>query len=187
MGRVSGTGVKERTRSERSERAAPLRREQPKARNHPTLPQGERYLPTPRVQFPVHAGPAVAKHLPNRFHYSDWRMTLKIVGAGLGRTGTASAKAALERLGIGRCYHMAEVLENPSHIDQWINAADGQPNWEQLLGAYGATVDYPACSFWRELSRLLSVGKGTVDRAGRWKLVQIQPRRPFSIRASRSS
>jgi hypothetical protein len=36
-------------------------------------------------------------------------MALKVVGAGFGRTGTLSLKAALERLGFGPCYHMAEV------------------------------------------------------------------------------
>lgn len=79
-------------------------------------------------------------------------MALKVVGAGLGRTGTASLKLALEELGIGRCYHMGEVLQDPTHIDHWLDAADGNPDWDQLLGGYGATVDYPACTFWRELA-----------------------------------
>ena len=37
-------------------------------------------------------------------------MTLKIIGAGLGWTGTASLKVALESLGFGRCYHMTEIM-----------------------------------------------------------------------------
>jgi len=37
-------------------------------------------------------------------------MALKVIGAGLGRTGTLSLKVALEQLGYGPCYHMAEVL-----------------------------------------------------------------------------
>ncbi len=40
-------------------------------------------------------------------------MTLKIIGAGMGRTRTASLKIALEALKIGRYYHMSEVLKNP--------------------------------------------------------------------------
>lgn len=79
-------------------------------------------------------------------------MALKIVGAGLGRTGTASLKVALEELGVGRCYHMGEVMQNPTHIDHWIAAADGKREWDRFLGDYGATVDYPACTFWRELA-----------------------------------
>ena len=39
-------------------------------------------------------------------------MALKIVGAGPGRTGTASIKIALEMLGFGRYYHMGEVMND---------------------------------------------------------------------------
>ena len=37
-------------------------------------------------------------------------MTLSVVGAGLGRTGTLSLKLALEHLGFGPCYHTRELL-----------------------------------------------------------------------------
>jgi len=37
-------------------------------------------------------------------------MALKVIGAGLGRTATLSLKFALEHLGFGPCYHMAEVF-----------------------------------------------------------------------------
>jgi len=77
-------------------------------------------------------------------------MSLRVIGAGLGRTGTASLKVALEQLGVGRCYHMREVMVNSRDADLWIRAADGNPDWDQLLGDWGATLDYPACSFWRE-------------------------------------
>ena len=33
---------------------------------------------------------------------------LRVIGAGFGRTGTASTKAALELLGFGPCHHMFE-------------------------------------------------------------------------------
>jgi hypothetical protein len=36
---------------------------------------------------------------------------LKVIGAGFGRTGTMSLKAALEELGFGPCYHMTELLD----------------------------------------------------------------------------
>ena len=81
-------------------------------------------------------------------------MALKVIGAGLGRTGTASLKVALEQLGIGRCYHMGEVLSDPSRIDHWLDAANGEPDWEATLDGYAATVDYPACTYWRELADL---------------------------------
>lgn len=79
-------------------------------------------------------------------------MALQIVGAGLGRTGTSSLKVALEELGLGRCYHMSEVGKNPAHLGLWIDAANGKPDWNELLRGYDATVDYPACTFWRELA-----------------------------------
>ena len=79
-------------------------------------------------------------------------MGLEVIGAGLGRTGTASLKVALEQLGLGRCHHMGEVLADPEQIPLWIEAADGSPNWDRLLGGFSASVDYPSCTFWRELA-----------------------------------
>ena len=78
-------------------------------------------------------------------------MTLKVIGVGLGRTGTLSLKLALEKLGLGPCYHMIEVFLDPSRPAQWIAAADGKPDWQAIFKGYSATTDYPACSFWREL------------------------------------
>ena len=97
-------------------------------------------------------------------------MTLQIVGAGLGRTGTASVKVALEQLGIGRCYHMGEVIANLEWMDLWIRAADGAPDWEQTLDGFSATADYPACSFWRELADYYPSAKVllSVRDADRW-------------------
>lgn len=37
-------------------------------------------------------------------------MALKVIGAGLGRTGSLSLKLALEHLGFGPCYHMLEIM-----------------------------------------------------------------------------
>jgi len=79
-------------------------------------------------------------------------MGLKVIGAGFGRTGTASLKVALEQLGLGDCYHMSEVFANPSHTPLWINAANGKPDWEAIFDGYGAAVDFPASAYWRELA-----------------------------------
>jgi hypothetical protein len=79
-------------------------------------------------------------------------MALTIVGAGLGRTGTASLKAALERLLGAPCYHMWELVEHPEGLDGWERALAGEAvDWGALLGGYAATVDWPAASFWREI------------------------------------
>jgi hypothetical protein len=79
-------------------------------------------------------------------------MTLEVIGAGFGRTGTMSLKVALEELGFGPCYHMSEVFEHPDHIELWRAATRGeQVDWEQIFGNYRATVDWPGCTFYREL------------------------------------
>lgn len=81
-------------------------------------------------------------------------MSLKIIGAGLGRTGTTSLKAALERLGFGPCYHMMEVFPRPEHLVLWLAAHRGEPvEWEDVFGDYQAAVDWPSCTFYRELMR----------------------------------
>jgi len=77
---------------------------------------------------------------------------MKVIGAGFGRTGTASLKAALEELGFGPCYHMYEVFKHPEYADFWEAAGRGEPvDWDEVLRGYEATVDWPACTFYGEL------------------------------------
>ncbi|MGI9048168.1 MAG: sulfotransferase family protein [Rubrobacteraceae bacterium] len=77
---------------------------------------------------------------------------VQVIGAGFGRTGTLSLKAALEELGFGPCYHMTEVFENPQHVELWERAEHGEHiRWDDLLGSYRATVDWPGCTFYEEM------------------------------------
>ena len=79
-------------------------------------------------------------------------MTLQVVGAGLGRTGTHSLKIALEQLLGTPCYHMIETFGRPDDIPVWHRAINGDmPDWTEFLSGYAAAVDWPACAFWREL------------------------------------
>ena len=79
-------------------------------------------------------------------------MTLAVIGAGFGRTGTMSFKAALELLGFGPCYHMVEVYANEGHDQLWADAINGKPlDDATLLANYRSAVDWPVCSFWREI------------------------------------
>jgi hypothetical protein len=79
-------------------------------------------------------------------------MPLGIVGTGFGRTGTLSLKGALEQLGLGPCYHMVEVAQNPGHSALWSAAHDGaRSDWAALFANYRATVDWPSTAFWRQL------------------------------------
>ncbi len=80
-------------------------------------------------------------------------MSLKVVGAGVGRTGTHSLKIALEQLLGGPCHHMLEILGDPTQASGWIDAIEGRPvDWSTMPVGYVSLVDWPGCSFWPELS-----------------------------------
>lgn len=79
---------------------------------------------------------------------------LRVVGAGLPRTGTHSLQIALEHLLRGRCYHMREIPGHPFDLGEgWERALAGDTREvDQLLNGYVASVDWPASMFWQELS-----------------------------------
>lgn len=80
-------------------------------------------------------------------------MPLSVIGSGLGRTGTMSLKLALERLGVGRCYHMFEVFQMPAAAGYWEAIADrGAPDWERIFEGFAATVDWPSATYYKELA-----------------------------------
>jgi sulfotransferase family protein len=80
-------------------------------------------------------------------------VSIRVIGAGLGRTGTLSLKAALEELGFGRCYHMIELLTHPEEVHYWEAASRGEPvAWDALFEGCQAVVDYPGCRYYRELT-----------------------------------
>jgi hypothetical protein len=82
-------------------------------------------------------------------------MKLRVVGAGLPRTGTASLAVGLERLLGGRIYHMSVIPSHPFDLGSGWNQAlrDETPDWDQLFDGFIAAVDWPASMFWRELSQ----------------------------------
>jgi sulfotransferase family protein len=78
---------------------------------------------------------------------------VKVIGVGVGRTGTLSLKAALERLGYGPCFHGRHVLDHPDRLGWWEAAVAGDPvDWAALFEGYASTVDWPGAAFWRELT-----------------------------------
>ena len=96
---------------------------------------------------------------------------LQVIGAGFGRTGTASTKAALETLLQRPCYHMFEALSHLEHQPAWLAAAAGDTAaLRGVLDGYGATVDWPGCSLWQELQALYPDATVllTVRPADRW-------------------
>ncbi len=80
-------------------------------------------------------------------------MTIRLIGAGVGRTGTHALKLALEELLDGTCHHMAEVHRRPEERPMWAAAMRGEaPDWHEFLGGYCAIVDFPGCVMWPELT-----------------------------------
>lgn len=65
-----------------------------------------------------------------------------------------SLKLALEQLGFGPCYHMAEVFKNPQAPDWWYEAAQdpAHADWAKIFKGYNSTVDWPNATYWRELA-----------------------------------
>lgn len=81
-------------------------------------------------------------------------MTLEVIGAGFGRTGTDSMREALNLLGIGPCHHMMEVMAHDEQKRLWRAFVKGEPiGWDRLLAGYASCVDWPTAHYWRELSR----------------------------------
>ncbi len=102
-------------------------------------------------------------------------LTLAVIGAGLGRTGTLSLHAALERLGFAPCEHMTNCFAHPERFALWLEAARrkraGEPiDWRSLFAGYRATVDWPGVYFWRELTEAHPEAKVilTVRDSERW-------------------
>jgi hypothetical protein len=78
---------------------------------------------------------------------------MKVIGAGFGRTGTASLKAALELLGLGPCYHMSVVIAEPHRVRQWLDVGEGRAgDWDEVFAGFDSALDWPAASYWRELA-----------------------------------
>ncbi len=80
-------------------------------------------------------------------------MSLKVIGAGVGRTGTYSLKISINQLGFGPCHHMEEVLHNiPVQVPLWNAAAAGDPDWATIYEGYQSAVDWPTARFYGELA-----------------------------------
>merc|ERR1719499_217559 len=80
---------------------------------------------------------------------------MKVIGAGLGRTGTLSLKSALERLGL-KSYHMKVVFETEGHFDAWRDFSIGKTDISPIIDllakeGFNATTDFPACIIHKEL------------------------------------
>lgn len=78
---------------------------------------------------------------------------MKVIGVGVGRTGTYSLKLAIEQLGLGPCHHMEVVLHNmPIQVPLWAAAVGGRADWQAIYKGYESAVDWPTAGFFRELN-----------------------------------
>ena len=81
-------------------------------------------------------------------------MSIQVIGAGFGRTGTKSLQLALEILNFNQCYHMEVLLRNPNHVIQWENAYLENPvEWDIIFKDYKAIVDFPGSIYYKELAQ----------------------------------
>jgi hypothetical protein len=79
---------------------------------------------------------------------------MKLIGAGLPRTGTLTQKLALEQLGgggWGPCYHWVNVLADLDQVELWNRALDGEGPWEEVFAGFHSTADWPGGYFYKEL------------------------------------
>jgi Sulfotransferase domain len=77
---------------------------------------------------------------------------MRLIGAGLPRTGTLSQKVAYEMLGLAPCYHMVNVLGDLDQAQTWRRALDGEAIWDEVFAGFPATVDWPGSFFYKELA-----------------------------------
>lgn len=132
-------------------------------------------------------------------------MPLKIIGTGLGRTGTHSLKLALEKLGFGKCYHMVELFQNPEGLKYFKKAERREEvNWDELFKGYYSAVDYPVARYFKQIFKYYPEAKiihtvrdseewfrsatDTIFWASNpvsWKILKLAVHLPFSPEARR--
>ena len=116
---------------------------------------------------------------------------IEVIGAGLGRTGTKSLQAALDRLGY-TTYH----FPLPAHAETWARYAEGMASADECLemvarDGFTATCDQPAADVYAEQLRKYPAAKVVLtvrDDGTKWALsymallrfIEVQER-PFSL------
>ncbi|HEV2944832.1 MAG TPA: sulfotransferase [Solirubrobacteraceae bacterium] len=77
---------------------------------------------------------------------------MKVIGAGLPRTGTLTQKEALETLGLGPCYHWVNIIADLDEVELWHRALDGEDLLGEIFAGYNSTVDWPGGFVYRQLA-----------------------------------
>ena len=102
---------------------------------------------------------------PSSIQTEGQKQELRLIGVGYGRTGTNTmAEVLTQEFGI-KCYRMFDVMNNKQDGKLWKELCECDPLDKQRKhelfdkifrssegeNAYLATVDWPACKFWRDL------------------------------------
>ena len=105
---------------------------------------------------------------------------IKIIGAGLGRTGTQSLLQGMQQLGYTP-YHMKEgVLETPGQLERWVTYIEALEGGNKtaadvavdelidsmLAEGFDATLDYPACLIYERLMQRFPEAKVVLSVRG---------------------
>ena len=76
---------------------------------------------------------------------------MKLINAGLARTGTTSLKTALEILGYAPVHHTFDLFSSPKDMTLWEGAFEGQAvDWHAYYAEY-KVADWPAALFYQEI------------------------------------
>ena len=81
-------------------------------------------------------------------------MTIRVIGVGLGQTGTHSLTVALEILGFGECFHADKMLErgDVKAAQAWLDIAEGRPaRWNDIFREYRSIASFPAWALYKEM------------------------------------
>jgi len=89
-------------------------------------------------------------HGPQQHEPGEKKM--RVIGAGLPRTGTLTQKLALEKLGVGPCYHWVNIIADLDQVELWHRALDGEDILGEIFDGYGSTVDWPGGFVYRQLA-----------------------------------
>ena len=92
---------------------------------------------------------------------------MRLIGAGLPRTGTLSQKVALEMLGLTPCYHMVNVLMTSTRPSCGAGRSTARPPWDEVFDGFQATVDWPGSFFYKELVECVPGRQGAAERSRR--------------------
>lgn len=92
----------------------------------------------------------------------------RVLGAGLGTSGTATLRVMLETIYGGPCYHMFVALQKGhQHLDVWVPiyngyktfAEHGEAFWKEFYGGYCGAVDHPSVGHVEELAEIFPDAK----------------------------